>query len=626
MSPVDAYPGWPALLLLVPSVLLGFFVCGHLTFLALPSQLPWATAFLGSFLSLFGCVLTLDLLGLPITLSSLGSALALLAVCGWLLAGRRAPQLPRVSIHPNWLTLICLTPCALMVLSVLAQAWFNPLAGWDNIFRWNYLALLVREQGSLAHYPPVSAADFRVYPWSDGIPPGVPFLNLWLYLSTGSSAGVIIIGRIATEVTLIVALTWRLAKRMHGEPGAWLALCALSTSALFAWSIGFAQETGATAIFLLILVNLLHDYRGSPARSTAIWIGLAAAAAALCRDYNLIFLPLALILLMRAGASKRDLLAAALAALLAAVPWYARNAWLTGNPLYAHDLGGLLATNPYHADIMVRVSAFWSPLHRPEAIPTLLAALAIGAGLLGLAALAGLCRRDQRHIDLAAILLAIVTLWLISVPKTAGGWSYSLRVLGAAAPLLAVLAAALGPRLSSRGLFWVTLFALPFHADAARRSWIFVHAPFESPWPFSWDTFRTYHPTVAAVQDPKSFQALVTMAEGEGIVLDHPNYVVAVRNRGGAAISIFSPEVTALTQSEAGTPIAQTIAELRARKIRFVVISQQDGFNTFCALSHPSMRRLWVMPPTLDLGAVRLYDFAIMNGESPSRRVIPATP
>jgi hypothetical protein len=626
MSPADAHPSWSALLLLLPSSLLGYFIYGRLIFLALPSPLPWATGFVGSFLGLFGCVLVFDFFGLPVTLISLGGSLALLALGGWLFAGHPVLQLQLHPFRLHWSRLIWLAPCALMVISIPAQAWLNPLAGWDNIFRWNYLALLVREQGSLAHYPPVSAADFRVYPWSDGIPPGVPFLNLWLYLSTGSSAGVLVVGRIATEVALIVALTWRLAKRLHGEAGACIALVALSTSALFAWSIGFAQETGATAVFLLILVNLLHDYRGNPTRATAIWIGLAAAAAALCRDYNLVFPPLALGLLLHARAPRRDLLAAAGATLLATIPWYIRNAWITGNPLYPHDFGGLLATNPYHADMMVRVSAFWSPLHRHEAIPALLAALTVGAGLLGLAALAGLRRRDQRQIDVAVILLAVVTLWLISMPKTAGGWNYSLRVLGATAPLLAVIASTSGPRLSKRGLLWVSILALPFSADAARRSWIFINAPLESPWPFDWKTFRAYQPTLAAVQDPESFQALIAIAEGEGIVLDQPNYVVGVRNRGGSAISIFSPEVTSLTQSSASTPISQTVAELRAHKIRFVVLTQQDDFNTFCALFHPSMRRLWLLPPTLDLGAVRLYDLAVMNNETPARQVIPPAP
>lgn len=626
MSPADAHPGWPALLLLLPSTLVGFFVFGRLTFLALPSPLTWATAFLGSFLALFGCVLALDLLGLPITLSSLGGSLALVALAGWLFAGRPVLGSPSHRFRPDWARLIWLAPCALMVASILSQAWFNPLAGWDNLFRWNYLALLIREQASLTHYPPVSAADYRIYPWSDGIPPGVPLLNLWIYLSTGSSGGVLIIGRIATEIALIVALTWRLAKRLHGEAGARLALLALSTSALFAWSLGLAQETGVTTVFLLILANLLSDYRTKPARPTAIWIGLAAAAAALCRDYNLVFPPLALGLLLHARAPRRDLFAAAAAALLATIPWYARNAWITGNPLYPHDFGGLLATNPYHADMLVRIIAFWSPLHRPEAIPGLFAVLALGLGVLGLGALAGLNRRDARQVDLAAILLVVVTLWLVSVPKTAGGWNYSLRVLGAAAPLLAVLAGASAPRLSARGLAWIAIAALPFSADAARRSWIFAKAPMESPWPYDWKTFSAYQPTVAAVQDPENFQALVAIAEGEGIVLDQPNYVVGVRNRGGAAISIFSPEVASLTQSDPGIPIRATIADLRARKIRFVVLTQQDDFSTFCALFHPSMRRLWLLPPTLDLGAVRLYDIAVMNGEFPAKRVLSPEP
>ena len=623
MSSPDTHPGWLALLLLLPSVTFGFFICGRLIFLALPSPLPWASAFLGSFLALFGCVLGLDGLSLPVNLSTLGGLLTLLSVTGWLIAGRPALSIsPLKSLpHFDWRDLIWLTPCLLMISSLLVQGWLNPLAGWDNCFRWNYLALLVHDQSSLAHYPPVSTADYRVYPWSDGIPPGVPFLNLWLYLSTGSTAGVLIIGRIATELALIITLTWRLAKRLHGEVGARVSILALSTSALFAWSIGLAQETGTTAVCLLILVNLLHDYRSNPARSTAIWIGLAAAAAALCRDYNLIFPPLALGLLAHARAPRRDLLAATTAALLVASPWYVRNAWITGNPLFAHDLGGLLATNPFYADTMVRIRAFWSPFHRPDAIPGLLAALFAGTGLLGFLALTSPRRNQPRSPDIAAVLLVLITLWILSVPNTAGGWNYSLRILGPIMPFLALGVGSWSRHLSNRSLPWIGLLVLPFSADAARRSWIFVNTPLESPWPYNWKTFSAYQPDVAAVQDPDSFQALITLAQGEGIVLDQANYVVGVRRRGGVAISIFSPEVETLTQAEAGKPIAQTVAELRALKIRFVVLTQQDDFNTFCALFHRSMRRIWVIPPTLDLGAVRLYDLAVMNGEAPALTV-----
>jgi hypothetical protein len=188
-------------------------------------------------------------------------------------------------------------------------------------------------------------------------------------------------------------------------------------------------------------------------------------------------------------------------------------------------------------------------------------------------------------------------------------------------PFLALGVGSWSRHLSNRSLPWIGLLALPFSADAARRSWIFVNTPLESPWPYNWKTFSAYQPSVAAVQDPDSFQALITLAQGEGIVLDQANYVVGVRRRGGVAISIFSPEVETLTQAEAGKPIAQTVAELRALKIRFVVLTQQDDFNTFCALFHRSMRRIWVIPPTLDLGAVRLYDLAVMNGEAPALTV-----
>ena len=612
---------WLHWLLLPPALVFGFFVSGRLIFLRLPSPLPWATAFVGSFLALVGLVLGCDVTGVPINLHTLAGGLTGLAFVGWLAAGRPRPRLDLTAGFPSAnfrrMDLWWLLPLAAVLTSVLVRAVVDPLAGWDNYFRWNHLALLIAEQGSLAHYPPVSAADFRVYPWCDGIPPGGPILNLWIYLAVGSTAGALVSGRIAVELALTAALTLRLGHRANGRRGALIAGVAFVGCSLFAWSVGQAQESGLTCVFVLLLANLLSDYRARPERATALWIGLSAGALALCRDYNLLFIPVAILLTAAVRAPRAHLFAAGAGALVAA-PWYLRNALLTGNPLFAHDLGGLLPTNPLHAEVMFLIRRHWSLFAHPEGFPFMLTVLAIGLGAGGALALPGLRRAVRRAPELVFLTATVIVLWLLALPSTAGGWLYSLRILAPLGPLLAALAAH-GP-FDGRRAMAACLFLAPWlGADTVRRSWFFGDAPASPALPYDWSFFIPANNPENL--DPEGLAVLIRAADGEGIVIDRPEHVVSVRRRGGHAIAIFSPDLGALTRDTG--PLAASIAELRERRIRFVVMTEISEFNSLFGTTHPALRRLWTQPPTADLEAARVYDLARINGETPRIVLVP---
>ncbi|MFI5357616.1 MAG: glycosyltransferase family 39 protein, partial [Opitutales bacterium] len=299
-SPETSTP-WLAGLLLGPIVLSGFLFSGHLAFRGLKSPLPWATAAIGSLLLLFLGGLGLDLLGVPLTARTLGAWLGLTSLAGWWLGGRGPIASRRLNwTWPSWREAWWVLPCIVAFGSILAFGLCDPLSGFDNFFRWNYLALVMQHQGSLAHYPPASAADFRVYPWCDGIPPLVPIANLWIYLGTHSTSGALIVGRLVVELGLTLGLVWHLARQLWGPTGARVAVLVLSTSSLFGWSMGMEQETGLSGVAALALAALILAYREAPSLSTAIWIGLTAAVSALCRDYNLVFIPAALIALAAA--------------------------------------------------------------------------------------------------------------------------------------------------------------------------------------------------------------------------------------------------------------------------------------------------------------------------------------
>ncbi len=50
-----------------------------------------------------------------------------------------------------------------------------PECGFDSIFRWDFLAERMLYLRNFKFYPPMTAADFRIYPYADGIPPLVSF-------------------------------------------------------------------------------------------------------------------------------------------------------------------------------------------------------------------------------------------------------------------------------------------------------------------------------------------------------------------------------------------------------------------------------------------------------------------
>lgn len=624
MLPV-ADPSAPltAWLLLPPATALGFFLAGRAAFSGLASPLPWATAYVGSLLLVFFASLGLDTTGIPISPPSLILAVMTLALVGWFAAGRPS-LLPRFKptaisrLHLfNWRETLWLVPCAAAFGAILLHALAEPLSGWDTTFRWNYLALLVDARGSLAHYPPVTAEDFRLYPWVDGIPPLIPLLNLWIYSTTGSTAGVLTIGRLAVELGLTLALVWRLSRQLWGPPGARASLFLLATSTIFAWSLAIGQETGTTGVLLILLANLFHAYHRAPATATAVWIGLTAAATALCRDYNLLFIPVGLALLAF-RASRRDLFAATLAAALVACPWYVRNAWLTGNPLYPHALGGLLPTNARYADCMTVARAATSPFLHADALPSLLRTLLVGSGLLALASLPGWLRRDFRWIAPLALAITGVVLWALSATATGGGWNYSLRVLGIVAPLLAVAAGWWGGKLRGAGVLVAGLVLSLVMADTARRARLMFYNPLIAPWPYEWKTSDIYHRSIKGVETQPAFGALVAAAQGEAIIVDLPGYFIYFGRLGGNIISQFSPEAAPLFTAPPSTPLTETLRTLRQAGVRFVFLAQTADGKMDWINATPSLAQLWATPPHINAGIARVYDLALLAGESPS--------
>jgi hypothetical protein len=592
----------------------GLWLPGRLALARLPSPERFATDVLGSLLLLFFAVLACDTLRIPISLASLSLWLALGVVTIRALSPRnsvpdsgpavpRAPWSARGLFREAWWAL----PCFVAFGSVLVRGVVDPLAGWDNVWRWNHLALLMRDTGSLAAYPPVSAADFRLYPWCDGIPPLVPVANLWIYLATGSTCGGLIVARLALELGLVALLVWRLAAAWWGPLGARLALLALAGSSLFLGAVALAQESGLTAALLLTLVAAAFAFHQEPRPGHAVWLALAAAGCALCRDYNLLFAPLALGLLLFLRAPRTHLVAAAAVLLLVAGPWYLRNALRTGNPLFAHDLGGLFPTNPFHAFLMNGIRDEFSLSHQVENLPLLAAVAGLGTASLLLAAAPALLRRDRRLVILLAPAAATAVLWALATGSTAGGLVYGLRVLGPALPLLAVLAGAWAERPPALRAGLVALLVL-FAADASRRQWILLENPLAAPLPHDWAGWQKTDMLNAKFSRAALWSALDASAGGEAILVDHPFFVIVGARSGLPVVPLFSPLADPLTRAAPEASRDKIVAGLRRRGVRFVVLDPDASPGLAAYARHPGLARLLSVAPAGTFDGLVVYD------------------
>jgi hypothetical protein len=138
---------------------------------------------------------------------------------------------------PTGMAWLWLAPALLALASIAARTLLEPLAGYDNSFRWDYLARLVLSHRSLNFYPPVRMADFDLYSWCDGIPPLVPFLNFMVYSAAGTAAPGLISIRALAEFLLLAALTYKFSREVWGEGAGWPALAVLGSCTLLVWGL-----------------------------------------------------------------------------------------------------------------------------------------------------------------------------------------------------------------------------------------------------------------------------------------------------------------------------------------------------------------------------------------------------
>ncbi len=589
--------------------IIAFLLPGWLVARRIQSPLPAVAAFFGSAVVLFNVILLLSVLGIHLGLISVGMGMmAVAALFAWKLPRRTAvrPGSTVNEISGNWIWCVV---AAVGFASIVVHAIVEPLSGFDNSFRWDYLARMLVTRGSLAPYPPMTAADFELYGWCDGIPPLVSFLDFWLYAAAGTGASVVTVIRVATEALLTGWVVFRFARAIWGGAAGYAGTAALACSAVFLWAFAIGQETGLTTLAFITLLFLLHEHRTMPESTTAFWAAIAAALGALSREYGLTFIAFGFAVLLLERAPRRNIVVFGITSMLVAAPWYVRNWILTGNPVYPQSLGGVFPTNPVHVEIMRSIAREWGFASSVHHQSYLLQAMAATCGVVLLMGTVGVWRAGRRAALLVGGSSLMVLLWAWSVPETAGGWIYSLRVL---APVVAIGAVLSGWIAETHGRIRVVIAVVVALAvgDAARRSWGLPVTPLSPVVPWSFAEWSRVRQQVDSVSEKNVYSALVRAAAGDGIVVDHPLYHSIVAAAGGRPVPVMSPALA--PTFEANGDFSHVVSQLRVAKIRFLVIDPTSGITRELALRHPFWRELVEhRSPQVRTRFLAIYDLAM---------------
>lgn len=464
----------------------------------------------------------------------------------------------------DWWLIVPALPAVAMV---VYRAITLPLFGVDTVFRWNFLAEQMLARGTLAFYPPVTAADYAIYSWPDGIAPAVSSLYFWIYTLAGAARPVLTAPLIIFQFLLLLGGAYALARRMASPRAGTIACALVACSPIVLWSTGMGQESGLIAIALLGLLLYLPTSRETASTPATLAAGLAAALAGLAREYSPAIILFGLALGLARRLSVRTLGLFLLTALLGALPWYGRN-WLhTGNPFFNLDVAGLFPVNLAHLRLMQVYQESFGWAQVPPDAPRVILVNTLAALFGGIAG-ALYCFRPAKSL-LAAIAL-VAALWITSVSYTAGGFTYALRVLTPALVVASVLGGVAIARWISarRSVIILSLVLLALGTDAALRSLLLPLDVYTIP-PHAWvGLSRSMHlrhlqPVYRELADLTAGQRILTME------------TTALLNKNGArTVPIWSPEVAYLW--DATISQAEATRRLEDSGIGFVLIAKGD--------------------------------------------------
>jgi hypothetical protein len=315
----------------------------------------------------------------------------------------------------------------------------------------------------------------------------------------------------------------------------------------FAFCLG--QETGLTALGVGGMALYLTHWQRTGSAHYLIPAAACAALVACAREYGAAFLLVGVgwIFFARAG-WRRTLGFAAGAGAIPAV-WHLRNWLLTGNPLYAQSVGGLFPTNPVfdawmkgyvaiYGNVLLQALG-WREISRLLLMSAVPALVGFGAGI-------ALWRRQPAGTAWTLLGGLAVVLWLASVPFTAGGFFYSMRVMS---PLMLLGCAWGGAALARwlpdrRHLAGVVFGFGLFGCDAALRAWTIPINPYTirpQEWPEA-----GYRLQLDFIRDDQAFlEGIARFVPGK-VLSDSAGVQALFQQRGKTLVPFWSPEVSFL--------------------------------------------------------------------------------
>jgi hypothetical protein len=612
---------------------------GHLIQRAITGRFDFAISLVLSCWLLFTAALACHLIGLPITLWSVGIVLA--AICAWpAYAAHKSqarlfapwPGMPptpdRAVMTPTqkaW-ALSGLALCALLFIGALAV---SPLNTFDFPIRWDLFPKLLLERQSLAWYPARDADAFKDYLYPDAMPQALGVSVWWLYAWSGSTAPWITALFALAQFLALGSAAGRMAGALGARPvtRAIVELLVLS-SPLVLRSLALHQEAGLFSLSYIVCLWALCESRGDT--RWLIIASLAAATAICTREYaGFILLPgvLAVVFLYPLPQTPwlTRLRSAALfvaIALAAGLPWYLYLFVLTGNPFFTLDIPVLFPPGiPIWAAIVNDIKLGTKGLFYSERFlgfhMKVLAVNLLPVGLLAIPA--GLSARRWPALLAGAGLL--VFLWHWASLSSAGGYEFALRVIIPGLILAIILACAW---LDEKGAFtsprariaWsIALVFFMIHAGLCVIVDRFYFDHPVSQWPTLVKAgLQADRPFEEALSVQAAIEKFPDKFKNAKILTNNPYIAAHNRHLGVTFVPPWSPE-TAFLYDPSLTP-TQKRHKLLDAGITFAIVEPQDIFFL------GAYRRAGLYPGEIDLWSPRLSlgnasDLAIIPDDRP---------
>lgn len=546
---------------------------------------------LGSLLH-FGLLLLFISLGLPLRLEWLLPALTVLCLILGLAAGRQASIVFPDKVGPggsgplhasSWL---CALAFGFASVFILLRISFEPLSGLDHSFRYDFLGWQMQRLGNLDFYPVSAPQDHRSYGWCDGFPPLVALYHMWAYLLAGPKSFWAPLPRIFLETIVLCWGLARLAIPCQGQRFSFETLAVVASCPVLLWVMMMGQETGLISIGV---IGMLLAFRSRLSASWKPWLalGLSAALAACSREYGLAWIGFGGVCLALARPGPKAWIAFLLGALLPCLPWYLRVWMKTGNPLFPHTLAGTFPGHPVYEEMNALVAPFFNPWNRPAAFLEWLSVVGPLLAVPVILLLAGFlrpknCLRTEPTL-LSAIGLSAM-LWLVSIPYTAGGWTYSLRVLAPALVLASVAAGDFIASLPGVGRTVASVMLLSFALVLGPRAWTLPQDPSPAYSDLCALKWRDWDQRLRLMYSNSYWRARIKEAPGRHFLVDDAAFQSHLIRQGASTLSLFSPEVSHLFEDSRSLDIQ--LEALRRNGVRYLVLSDFNPFSETRAQKH----------------------------------------